>query len=86
MAFRTYSRTCGFAVPTVGDLIPPGSAPGRERRTPLAPTPLAAAPRDRAVIEERDDQAGHRRRRGSRGGRPPASDRDGYRGRTVVER
>jgi transposase len=33
-----------------------------------------------------DDPAGHRRRRGSRGGRPPAFDRDDYRGRNVVER
>ncbi|MDV7268586.1 IS5/IS1182 family transposase, partial [Rhodococcus oxybenzonivorans] len=39
-----------------------------------------------AVIAEPDDQAGHRRRRGSRGGRPPAFDRDDYRGRNVVER
>ncbi len=39
-----------------------------------------------AVIPEPADQAGHRKRRGSRGGRPPAFDPDDYRGRNVVER
>ncbi|KRC59129.1 transposase [Agromyces sp. Root81] len=39
-----------------------------------------------AVIAEPRDQAGHRKRRGTRGGRPPAFDRDDYRGRNVVER
>lgn len=39
-----------------------------------------------AVIAEPDDQAGHRRRRGARGGRPPAFDPVDYRGRNVVER
>ena len=39
-----------------------------------------------AVIPEPADQAGHRRRRGSRGGRPPALDIEDYRGRNVIER
>jgi len=39
-----------------------------------------------AVIAEPSDQAGHRRRRGSGGGRPPAFDSADYRGRNVVER
>ena len=39
-----------------------------------------------AVIPEPADQAGHRRRRGSRGGRPPAFDAQDYKGRNVVER
>jgi transposase len=39
-----------------------------------------------AVIPERADQAGHRTRRGSGGGRPPAFDSVDYRGRNVVER
>ena len=39
-----------------------------------------------AVIPERDDQAGHRARRGSRGGRPPSFDAEDYKGRNVVER
>jgi transposase len=39
-----------------------------------------------AVIAEPDDQKGHRKRRGSRGGRPPAFDPVDYRSRNVVER
>ncbi|GIG20058.1 hypothetical protein Cch01nite_07820 [Cellulomonas chitinilytica] len=39
-----------------------------------------------AVIPQPSDQIAHRRRRGSRGGRPPAFDRDDYRGRNVIER
>jgi len=39
-----------------------------------------------AVIPEPADQIGHRKRRGSIGGRPPAFDADDYRGRNVVER
>ena len=39
-----------------------------------------------AVIAEPRDQQGHRKRRGSRGGRPPKFDADKYRGRNVIER
>ena len=39
-----------------------------------------------AVIAEPSDQKRHRRRRGSRGGRPPAFDAETYKGRNVVER
>jgi transposase len=39
-----------------------------------------------AVIPEPADQAGHRKRRGSRGGRPPAFDAVDYRQRNVIER
>lgn len=39
-----------------------------------------------AVIPEPSDQAGHRRRRGSAGGRPVSYDPLEYRGRNVVER
>jgi transposase len=39
-----------------------------------------------AVIPEPADQAGHRKRRGSAGGRPPALDAVDYRGRNVIER
>jgi transposase len=39
-----------------------------------------------AVIPEPADQAGHRQRRGSRGGRPPKFDPVDYHGRNVVER
>lgn len=38
-----------------------------------------------AVIPEPDDQKGHRRRRGPRGGRPVSYDPIDYRGRNVVE-
>lgn len=39
-----------------------------------------------AVIPEPADQAGHRKHRGCRGGRPPAFDPVDYRDRNVVER
>lgn len=39
-----------------------------------------------AVIPQSSDQVGHRKRRGSRGGQPPAFDGEDYRGRNVVER
>ncbi|MEU9125744.1 IS5 family transposase [Streptomyces sp. NPDC048506] len=38
-----------------------------------------------ATIPERRDQAANRRRRGARGGRPPAFDKEFYRDRNVVE-
>jgi transposase len=37
------------------------------------------------VIPEKDDQAAHRRRKGCKGGRPPAFDRAVYRLRHAVE-
>ncbi|WP_259557243.1 IS5 family transposase [Brachybacterium sillae] len=40
----------------------------------------------KATIPDRQDQAAHRRRRGSAGGRPPAFDPEVYRGRNVIER
>lgn len=39
-----------------------------------------------ATIPEKDDQAAHRRKRGSRGGRPPAFDTDTYKQRNTAER
>jgi transposase len=39
-----------------------------------------------SVIPEPDDQKAHRRRRGSRGGRPVSYDKTAYRGRNVIER
>jgi transposase len=39
-----------------------------------------------AVIPQPRDQQGHRKRRGSRGGRPVTYDTVAYRGRNVVER
>lgn len=40
----------------------------------------------RAAIPEPADQQGHRQRRGSRGGRPPAFNAEAYKGRNVIER
>lgn len=40
----------------------------------------------KAVIPEPADQVKNRKARGSRGGRPPAFDRQAYKGRNVVER
>ena len=40
----------------------------------------------KAVIPEPSDQIGHRKRRGSKGGRPPALDTVADKGRNVVER
>jgi transposase len=39
-----------------------------------------------AVIPEPSDQAAHRKRRGSRGGRPVSYDRNDYKGRNTIER
>jgi transposase len=72
-------------------------AVGRPRTTPFAvradkaysSRAIRAHLRSRgikAVIPEPADQSGHRRRRGPRGGRPPAFDANDYRGRNVVER
>lgn len=40
----------------------------------------------KTVIPQPSNQTKNRKRRGSRGGRPPAFDADAYRGRNVVER
>jgi len=71
--------------------------PGRPRTTPAAVIAdkayssranraLLRARGIRAVISEPSDQAGHRRARGSRGGRPPGFDPDAYKRRNVIER
>ena len=39
-----------------------------------------------AVIPEKSDQIAARKRKGSRGGRPPAFDAEAYKDRNVVER
>ncbi|MBT2522546.1 transposase [Arthrobacter sp. ISL-28] len=39
-----------------------------------------------AVIPQPSDQIGHRKRRGSAGGRPPSFDKEDCEGRNVVER
>ncbi|WP_166459567.1 transposase [Amycolatopsis pithecellobii] len=52
----------------------------RAIRTPLRNRKIGA------VIPEPADQAGHRKPRGSRGGRPPAFHEVDYRGRNVIDR
>ncbi len=79
----------GLRVPRLG--------PGRPRTTPdalladkaysaRAHRELLRARGVTTVIPEPADQVGHRKRRGSRGGRPVNFDADRYRGRNVVER
>jgi transposase len=76
-------------VPTVG--------PGRARSRPEAllgdkayssrsNRDLLRSKNIKTVIPEPGDQAGHRRRRGRVGGRPPAFDADLYKNRNVIER
>ena len=66
--------------------------PGRDPRAGRSISPMFSSVcllRSRgiaAVIAEPSDQAGHRRRRGSAGGRPPAFDAEAYQGRNVIER
>ena len=87
--------------PVLGELLAgirvPRSGPGRPRTRPqavLADKAYSArghraqlrARGITAVIPEPADQAGHRRRRGSAGGRPISYDQIAYRGRNVVER
>lgn len=71
--------------------------PGRPRTRPVLlrgdKAYSAASHRDllrrrgiKAVIPERCDQAGHRKHRGSAGGRPVSYDRGEYKSRNVVER
>jgi transposase len=78
----------GIRVPRLG--------PGRPRRRPLRVRgDKAYSSRGnraylrkrgiRSTIPEPADQVGHRKRRGSSGGRPPAFDRDDYKARHAVE-
>lgn len=81
----------------LGRLSVPRCGPGRPRTTPVAVLAdkaysarshrtLLRARGIRAVIPEPSDQVRNRKRRGSRGGRPPAFDAQAYRDRNVVER
>jgi transposase len=83
-------------LPLLADLRVP-QASGRPRTRPDAvrgdkaysSRAIRAHLRDRgitAVIPEPADQQGHRKRRGTRGGRPVSYDREDYRGRNVIER
>jgi transposase len=75
----------------------PRIGPGRPRTRPLrvlgdkayssrANRELLRRRGIQAVIAEPDDQKGHRARRGSAGGRPPAFDAQTYKTRNTVER
>jgi transposase len=75
----------------------PRLGPGRARRRPEAllgdkayssrsNRALLRSKNVKTVISEPDDQAGHRRRRGRIGGRPPAFDTELYKNRNVIER
>ena len=70
---------------------------GRPRRRPTtllgdkayssrANRELLRSKRVKTVIPQPSDQIGHRKRRGSAGGRPPAFDSAAYKRRNVVER
>src|SRR3990172_11848327 len=68
-----------------------GRRPVAARWSSCSPGPGRRCPDDAArgigsVIPEPDDQKAHRKRRGSRGGRPVTYDRNAYRGRNVIER
>jgi transposase len=75
-------------VPRIG---PAGRVPGRigcwpTRRTAPRPTGVTCAGAGfRATIPEKDDQAAHRRKKGSKGGRPPKCDSQLYKQRHAVE-
>ena len=84
-------------VPLLERIRVPQRGPGRPRRRPervVADKAYSARSTRawlrrhgiKATIPEPADQRGHRARRGSRGGRPPAFDPAHYRGRNQVER
>ncbi len=73
----------------------PGAGPPRTRPTRLCADKAYSSRAIRtdlrrrritAVIPEPSDQIAHRKRRGSRGGRPPAFDAADYKSRNVIER
>ena len=80
----------------VGGIRVPRLGPGRPRTRPerVLADKASSSRANRALlrcrgiaatIPEKDDQAAHRRARGSRGGRPPAFDRAAYKLRHAVE-
>jgi transposase len=70
----------------VGRRTRPDAVRGDKAYSSRANRALLRERRIRAVIPEPSDQIDHRRRRGSRGGRPPSFDRLDYRNRNTVER
>jgi putative transposase len=81
LAQLTVRRTAGGTPRTRPDRVRADKAySSRHNRTLLRQRRIAA------VIPEPRDQQGHRKRRGSAGGRPPLFDAEDYKGRNVVER
>jgi transposase len=83
--------------PLLAHLAVPRLGPGRSRTRPdvllgdkayssRGNRALLRAKRTKTVIPQPADQIGHRLRRGSAGGRPPAFDAETYKARNVVER
>ena len=81
----------------MGSLRVPRRGTGRPRTTPvraMADKAYASKAnrkllRDRgieAVIPEKSDHVANRKRRGAKGGRPPAFDKEAYKRRNVIER
>ena len=81
----------------LADLAVKRPGPGRPRTRPVAMLAdkayssranraLLRSKRIKTVIPQRADEIGHRQRRGSSGGRPPAFDTVAYKNRNVVER
>ncbi len=81
----------------LSEICVPRLGPGRPRTRPDAVLadrayttgPIRSELRRRginAVIPQKSDQIAARKRRGRTGGRPPAFDKDDYKGRNVVER
>ncbi len=60
--------------------------PRRQIRLCALSADISAHEASKAVIPEPDDQKGHRKRRGSRGGRPVGLDAVDYKNRNVIER
>ena len=88
-ATRRCCRPAGaFASPRRARPAPHPARRGAGRQGLLLPREpwTAARPRDQGRDPEPSDQIGHRKRRGSDGGRPPAFDAEAYKGRNVVER
>jgi len=63
----------------------PAASAATARYSSKANRALLRCRRIRATIPVKDDQAAHRRRTGSRGGRPPSFDRQVYKQRHAVE-
>ena len=86
-----------MCLPLLASICVPRQGRGRPRKRPKSVTAdkayssraIRSHLRTRGIataIPEPADQAGHRLRRGSAGGRPPAFDDTAYKGRNIIER